>query len=195
MKLPDQHETVYVRNREEWRKWLEKNNGTAREIWQICYKKHTGKPSVGYNDAVEEALCFGWIDSLIKKVDNEIYLRKFTPRNQRSSWSRANVERIKKMISEGRMTEKGLELYHYAREKGLLPGKSRIRKKVLFIPDYVHEALDKNPIARDHFQRLSPSNKRYYILWITDGKKEETRLRRLSEAIRLLEQGRPLGMK
>ena len=99
------------------------------------------------------------------------------------------------MIEEGKMTEKGMYLYNYAREKGILPDDSQTKDKVLYIPDYIHEALEENPIAKDLFQQLAPSYKRHYVGWITSGKKEETRFRRLKEAIRLLEQGRALGMK
>jgi len=195
MRLPDQYHTIYIPDREEWREWLELNGETVKEIWHIFYKKHTGRPSLSYDDAVEEALCFGWIDSLVKRVDDEIYIQKFTPRKPRSTWSVANVKRVKKMITECKMTEKGLELYNFAKEKGLLPDEKLEPGKVLLIPDYIHEALDENPVARDHFQRLAPSYKRHYIGWITAAKKEETRIRRLKKAIRLLEQGRALGMK
>ena len=195
MNLLYQHETIYIPERKEWRKWLEANGEAIDEIWLIFYKKHTGKPSLPYNDAVEEALCFGWIDSLVKRVDDEIYIQKFTPRKPRSTWSVSNVKRVKKLVAEGKMTEKGMELYIYAKEKGILPDDSQKKNKVLFIPDYVHEALEDNPIAKSHFQGLAPSYKRHYIGWIVAGKKEETRIRRLKEAIRLLEQGRALGMK
>jgi uncharacterized protein YdeI (YjbR/CyaY-like superfamily) len=195
MKLPDQYDTIYIPEREGWRKWLEEHGDEVDEIWHIFYKKHTGKPSLSYDDAVEEALCFGWIDSLIKRVDDERYIQKFTPRKPRSTWSVANVRRVKKMIAEGRMTKKGMELYDYARRKGILPVESPLKSNLLYIPDYIHEALEKNPLAKSHFQKLAPSYKRHYVGWISAGKKEETRMRRLKEAIRLLEQGRALGMK
>ena len=195
MNLLDQHDTMYIQDREQWRKWLEESGNTCKEIWLIFYKKHTGKPSLPYNDAVEEALCFGWIDSLVKRVDDEIYIQKFTPRKPRSTWSVSNVKRVKKLIAEGKMTKKGMDLYDYAREKGILPDDSEVKDKLLFIPDYIHEALGENINAKSHFQRLAPSYQRHYIGWITAGKKEETRLRRLKQAIRLLEEGRALGMK
>ncbi|MBL7113909.1 MAG: YdeI/OmpD-associated family protein [Bacteroidales bacterium] len=195
MNLLDQYDTIYIPERKEWRKWLEENGDMVDGIWHIFYKKHTGIPSLPYNDAVEEALCFGWIDSLVRRVDDEKYIQKFTPRKPRSSWSVSNVNRVKKMIAEGKMTEKGMELYNYAMEKGILPDDTQAKDKVLFIPDYIHEALEENPIAKSHFQKLAPSYKRHYVGWITAGKKQGTRIRRLKEAIRLLEQGRALGMK
>ena len=100
--------TLYVTNRKEWRNWLLNNFDSKPEIWLIYYKKHTGKPRILYNDAVEEALCFGWIDSTIKRVDEEIYVQKFTPRKARSIWSDLNRKRAEKMINAGLMTSAGL---------------------------------------------------------------------------------------
>jgi uncharacterized protein YdeI (YjbR/CyaY-like superfamily) len=189
-------ETIYLPNREGWREWLEKNHDNGSAIWLIFYKKHTGKPSIPYDDAVEEALCFGWIDSLIKRIDADRYSRKFTPRNMNSTWSVANVTRVERLIRQGRMTEKGLRLYQYARENRLLPDRSTQHKlPVPGIPSWFHEALEKNPAARKHFDRLAPSHKRQYLGWIMDAKKAETRLRRLGEAIDMLTKGEKLGMK
>src|SRR5918992_6386370 len=98
---------LYVTNRDEWRAWLEKNHATEREVWLIYYKKHTGKPRIPYDDAVEEALCFGWIDSIVKTLDGDRYMQKFTPRTNVGKWSRLNLERVKKLLHEGRMTEAG----------------------------------------------------------------------------------------
>ncbi|UCC32844.1 MAG: hypothetical protein JSW53_03315, partial [Candidatus Bathyarchaeota archaeon] len=88
---------LYVTNRDEWRSWLEKNHEAEKEVWLIFYKKHVGKPSVPYEDAVEEALCFGWIDSIIKKIDEKKFVRKFTPRKSSSRWSELNRKRAQKM--------------------------------------------------------------------------------------------------
>lgn len=98
---------LYVTDRDAWRAWLEKNYDTEKEIWLIYYKKHTGKPRIPYDDAVEEALCFGWIDSTVKRVDDEKFAQKFTPRKNKSNWSDLNKKRAKKMIREGRMTKAG----------------------------------------------------------------------------------------
>ncbi|MGB2982026.1 MAG: hypothetical protein WBC77_12350, partial [Candidatus Zixiibacteriota bacterium] len=100
--------TLYVTNRDDWRAWLRKNHSSQKEVWLIYYKKHTGKPRIPYDDAVEEALCYGWIDSTIKRIDEEKYAQKFTPRSEKSNWSELNKRRAKKMIREGRMTQAGL---------------------------------------------------------------------------------------
>ena len=100
-------ETIYVTTREEFREWLEKNHKTCKEIWLIQYKKFTQKPSIPYVDAVEEAICFGWIDGFEKGMDDQRYAKRFTPRRQKSLWTDTNIERARKMIEEGRMTEAG----------------------------------------------------------------------------------------
>jgi uncharacterized protein YdeI (YjbR/CyaY-like superfamily) len=94
-------EELYVSNRDAWRAWLEENHDVKREVWLIYYRKHTGKPSIAYDYSVEEALCFGWVDSIIKKLDDEKFARKFTPRKSRSRWSEANRKRVEKMIRGG----------------------------------------------------------------------------------------------
>ncbi len=189
-------DSIYLPTREKWREWLEANHDTESSMWLVYYKKHTGKPSIPYNDAVEEALCFGWIDSLVKKIDGERYMQKFTLRKMRSNWSAANVRRVEKMIKQGKMTAKGLELYHYAQAHNLLPDLSpKPKPKVQDPPSWFEEALDKNPEARSHFYRLAPSQQRNYLGWIMDAKQAETRLRRLAEAIDRLSRGEQLGMK
>lgn len=186
-----------IPDRAEWRNWLEKNHRRESVIWLIYYKKHTGKASVPYNDAVEEALCFGWIDSLIRRIDDERYMQKFTPRKPRSKWSASNVRRVEKMIREGKMKEKGMELYEFARVNGLLPGKddgSDLRPGQ-DIPDDFARALRQNPEAEKYFKELAPSYRRNYLAWITAARRDETRRKRIAEAVSLLESGEKLGMK
>lgn len=100
-------ETIYVTTREEFREWLEKNHKTSKEIWLIQYKKVTKKPSIPYTDAVEEAICFGWIDGFEKGMDGDRYATRFTRRRQKSNWTDTNIERARRMIEEGKMTEAG----------------------------------------------------------------------------------------
>ena len=190
--------TLYIPNREEWRKWLEKHSESEAIIWLIYYKKHTGKPSIPYNDAVEEALCFGWIDSLVRRIDEERYMQKYTPRKLKSTWSKHNVRRVEKMIAEGKMTPRGLELYQYAVDNVLLPEmEERSGRERMFpgVPDFFKKALADNPKSEKSFNSLAPSHKLQYLGWIMDAKKEETRERRMKEAIELLEAGKKLGMK
>jgi uncharacterized protein YdeI (YjbR/CyaY-like superfamily) len=106
-KLKAELKTLHVTTREAWRKWLQKHHDRETEVWLIFYKQHTGKPRVAYEDAVEEALCFGWIDSIVRRVDDECYMQKFTPRKPNSKWSDSNRARVKKLLKAGLMTEAG----------------------------------------------------------------------------------------
>ena len=186
--------TLHVTNVEDWRQWLEKNHDKENEVWLIFYKKHTGKPGVPYDDAVEEALCFGWIDSIIKRIDDEKFSRKFTPRKPDSKWSELNKKRVKKMIQQGRMTKAGQALIDAAKESG--KSEQVISHPQDFpIPPGVIKAISANKKAWENFNNLAPSYKKQYIGWITTAKKEETRQRRLKEAVQLLAQGKKLGLK
>ncbi len=185
---------LYVTSRDDWRAWLRRNHDTEKEVWVIYYKKHTGKPSIPYDDSVEEALCFGWVDSIIKRIDDEKFARKFTPRKAKSSWSEANKRRARRMMREGKMTEAGLGKIREAEKSGEWFRIPPARRE-LVIPPYVKAALARNKKALENFNNLAKSYKRQYVGWITSAKREETRKRRLAEAIRLLEKNEELGMK
>lgn len=185
---------LYVASRDAWRAWLRHNHDSAKEVWVIYYKKHTGKPSIPYDDSVEEALCFGWVDSIIKRIDDEKFARKFTPRKAKSRWSEANKKRARKMIKEGKMTETGLEKIREAEKSGEWLRAPPVRRE-LVIPPYMKAALVRNKKALENFNKLAKSHKRQYVGWITSAKREETRKRRLAEVIRLLEKSEKLGMK
>ena len=185
---------LYVINREVWREWLEKNHTTEKEIWLVYYKKHTGKNRIPYDDAVEEALCFGWIDSIVRRLDDEKYAQKFTPRRDHSTWSESNKKRVEKMTAQGKMTEAGLIKIERALETGKW-------NEIISPPDphEIHSGfkieLAKNPKAKENFNRLAPSYQKHYIGWIFSAKKDETRNKRIKEAIGLLDKNQKLGMK
>jgi uncharacterized protein YdeI (YjbR/CyaY-like superfamily) len=187
-------ETLYLANRDDWREWLEKNHDTEKEVWLIFYKTHTSKPTIPYEDAVEEALCFGWIDSIIKKIDDEKFARKFTPRKTKSKWSKLNKKRVEKMITEGKMSEAGLTQIEEAKKSGEW-FKTVTRQQTLVIPPFIKEALAANKKALDNFNNLAISYKRQYIGWITNAKRKEALKRRLEEVIKVLEKNEKLGMK
>jgi len=187
-------EKLYVTNRNEWRAWLRKNHGVKRKIWLIYYKRHTGKTRISYDDTVEEALCFGWIDSIVQRIDDEKFARKFTPRKSKSKWSEVNKKRARKMIKEGRMTEAGLAKIREAKSSGEW-FKAPPDREELVIPSYIEEALAANEKARHYFYSLANTYKRHFIGWITSAKMDKTQRRRLEEAIRLLEQNKKLGLK
>jgi uncharacterized protein YdeI (YjbR/CyaY-like superfamily) len=187
-------EQLHLSNRNEWRAWLEKNYATKKEVWLIYYKKHTGVPSISYEDSVEEAICFGWIEGIIKRIDDERCARKFVPRRSRSRWSESNKKRAERMINEGRMTEAGMARVDDAKRSGEW-FKSNVVPKNLMLPAFIEEALTKNKKASENFDKLAESYKRLYVRWISSAKREKTRLRRLEEAIDLLEQNKKLGLK
>lgn len=185
---------LYVADRKHWRQWLSEHYATEAGIWFIFYKKETFKPTVDYEDAVEEALCFGWIDSIIKKVDEEKYVRKFTPRKDQSIWSQLNKKRIDKMIQQGRMTEAGLAKVKAAKKSGVWDQETRSRLPIEMPPELV-KALARNKKAKKNFDQLAPTYRRHYIGWVATAKRPETRERRIAESIALLEKGEKLGMK
>ena len=179
---------LYVTSREEWRAWLAKHYQSETEVWLIYYKKHTGQPRISYDHAVEEALCFGWVDSIVKKIDDEKFAQKFTPRRDHTKWSALNKRRLRKLIREGRMTEAGLakvDLVILGEETQAIQSKGD-----LDIPRFVKQGLMANAKAWENFRSLAPSRRRAYIRMIMDTKKEETRERRLREAVSLLEQSK-----
>jgi uncharacterized protein YdeI (YjbR/CyaY-like superfamily) len=187
--------TLHAANRTEWREWLAKSHATQEEIWLLFFKKQTGKPQVSYNDAVEEALCFGWIDSIIQNIDNKKYVRKFTPRKKGSKWSALNKRRVAMMIREGRMTESGLAVLNFTDAEDDYGRTPERAQRNLAPPAFLERQLKQNKQAWDHFQLLAPSYRRNYIGWITAAKTEETRAKRIKEAIKLLAKNEKLGMK
>ncbi|MCP5063333.1 MAG: hypothetical protein GY936_12835 [Ignavibacteriae bacterium] len=185
---------IYCKNREEWHKWLSKNHLVEKEIWLVYYKKHTKKPRVPYNDAVEEALCFGWIDSIVKRIDNERYCQRFTPRSKNSSWSESNKERVRKLIKEKCITKFGMEIIKAAQGNGNWD-EVIDSKKDFQIPHEFSNILSNNIKAKLNFTSLSPTYKKQYINWIASAKKSATRIKRSEIAIKILEENKKLGIK
>jgi uncharacterized protein YdeI (YjbR/CyaY-like superfamily) len=181
--------TIEVQTAARWRTWLAKHHDSEAEVWLVFRKRHTRKPSIAYEHAVNEALCFGWIDSLIKRLDNERYARKFTPRKPDSRWSTANRKRYERLRASGRLMPSGLKLTPTSRS-GDAP-----RPSVARFPKYIEQALKRHPAARNYFESLAPSYRRMYIAWIDSAKRQETKMRRLQEAISLLAAGKKLGLK
>ena len=181
-------------NRDEWRAWLEVNHAIARELWLVIYKKHTGRAGMSYEQAVEEALCFGWIDGVMKRLDDEKYALRFSPRKSGSIWSQSNKRRVTKLIKEGRMTEAGLARVKEAKANGEWR-KAAQREDTAQIPDDLDRALSANSQARRNFDRLAPSHRRQYLYWITSAKTDKTRQRRIQAAISLLAENQKLGIR
>ena len=186
---------LYVPDKSQWRKWLTKNHNKEKNgIWLVFYKKKINKPTLEYEQAIEEAICFGWIDSIIKKIDDEKYARKFTPRKADSFWSELNKKRAERMVKQGLMTKAGLMKIKVAKETGLWDKDPR--PKISFeIPDEFATAMAKNKKARENFNKLALTYRRHYIGWIVTAKRPETKKRRIAESIALLKQGKKLGLK
>ncbi|MBI4333211.1 MAG: YdeI/OmpD-associated family protein [Chloroflexi bacterium] len=182
----DDSETVYALDRGEWRSWLKQNHLSQKGVWLVYYKKHTRKPSVPYNDAVEEAICFGWIDGKIRKLDEDRYMQRYTPRKARSAWSEVNIERAKRMVKAGRMTPAGLDAY----EKGMKDGRIVPSSKSFTVPEDLREALMNNSEAWRNFAGFAPSAKLLYCYWVDEAKTQETRLQRIAKTVELAAQNR-----
>lgn len=172
------------RDRSEWRKWLEKNHAKAKEAWFVFYKKHTVRPGVPYEDAIEEALCFGWIDGQLRRIDSEKHMLRFCPRRRGSVWAESNIRRVKKMIALGKMTPAGLKAFE-GHEKRKVPSK-------IAMPDDLKRALKKSKKAWGNFNSFPPSHRKHFLWWVISAKTEETRKKRIGELVKRAEENRRL---
>lgn len=185
--MPEITKTLEVANASEWRDWLERNQNKEDEIWLIHYKKHSGKCGFTYDEAVEEALCFGWIDGIMKRIDGEKHTIRYTPRRKRSIWSELNKKRVKKLIDQGRMTDSGLIKIKEAKKNGMW-AKSITRDEVKNIPEDLLYAFQKDKKAFQNFNKLSPSQKKQFVFWLKDAKREETRKRRIEKTVKMMKE-------
>jgi uncharacterized protein YdeI (YjbR/CyaY-like superfamily) len=181
-------------DRAEWRAWLKKNHNASEGVWLIYYKKHTGKPSVAYAAAVEEALCFGWIDSTVRRLDDDRYMQKYTPRRRRSVWSKLNKQRAARMIKQGLMTDAGLARIEEAKRNGEWNRETSRQEPPAAPPEFM-KALARNKRARRNFENMAPSYRRQFIGWFASAKREATKRKRLKEVLSLLERNEKLGMR
>ena len=177
---------LYFTAREEWRDWLKENHSVSEGVWLVYYKKASGKKRIPYDDAVEEALCFGWIDGKIKRINEDYYIQRFTPRRRGSRWSKYNVERVKRMIYEGKMEMAGMIAYNETFEKPELIYDNRSDGNPE-MPDDLRDALSLNMKARVNFENFAPSFRRMYIEWLNSAKRQDTRVRRINKIVNLSE--------
>jgi uncharacterized protein YdeI (YjbR/CyaY-like superfamily) len=184
---------LYFKTREDWRKWLEKNGSSADGLWMINYKKHTKKECISYDDAVEEALCFGWIDGKIKRINDEYFVRWFTPRRTGSRWSKYNIERIEELIKEAKVKKAGLDAYKEIFKKPELVYDNRTSGDVK-IPEDLLSALKGDESALSNFMNFSPSARKLYIGWLNSAKKAETRPGRILKIVDSARQNKRPGM-
>jgi uncharacterized protein YdeI (YjbR/CyaY-like superfamily) len=188
-------ETLYLTDRNKWRSWLAKNHTSAKEIWLIYYNKKSGKPRIPYNDAVEEALCYGWIDSIVKKYDEERAAQRFSPRRKNSQLSEMNKERIRRLIEAGKMTPAGLESIKHHLGNSNSGKKNNFLTDDFCIPEDILRILKSNKTVWNHFQNFPEHYKRIRIGWI-DGSRERPEVfeKRLQYFIRMTAKNKTFGM-
>lgn len=181
--VTESYKRVEARDRRKWRAWLEKNHARSPGVWLVFYKKASGEPTVRYDEAVEEALCFGWIDSLMKPVDEQRYRQLFTPRKPKSRWSKPNKERVARMIAAGLMTDVGMEKIRAAKKDGTWAHMEA--PDSLAVPADLRRALSTDKRARMGFERMPPGRKKQLLSWIHDAKRPETRERRIAQVVKV----------
>jgi uncharacterized protein YdeI (YjbR/CyaY-like superfamily) len=167
----------------QWRKWLEDNHDKQTEVWLVHYKKKSDQISISLAEAVEEAICFGWIDSKLIRIDDEKFILKYTPRKANSVWSKINKDRAQRLIKAGKMTDAGLVKIKEARKRGLWKS-AYTNKKKDEIPADLKEALLKNSDAWNNFRKFANSYRNMYIGWVNAARTEQTRGKRIEAVVR-----------
>ena len=189
--MPDEPEVVRPRDRAAWRRWLARHHDQPAGVWLLIRKKGSAEDGVVYEEAVEEALCFGWIDSKAKALDDDHYRQWMSPRKPTSVWSLINKGRVERLLAGGQMEASGLEAIRVAKENGswaALEASDRLE-----IPEDLAAALATNTAAQRHFATFPPSAKRIILGRIREAKRPETRAKRIEETVRLAAENRRAG--
>jgi uncharacterized protein YdeI (YjbR/CyaY-like superfamily) len=176
--------TFHAKTGEQWQHWLQRNYLIESEVWLLFFKKEAKRENISYDGALDLALCYGWIDSLVRRIDDKKYARKFTPRKTSSIWSKSNIVRMERLIKDSRMTERGRELFKERSPE--ISFAEKFATNELPFPDEFMTAIQKNQQAWQNFQAFSPSHKRQYQMWVTSAKRDETRKRTIKEAVALI---------
>ena len=184
-------DAITPRSRAQWRRWLQKHHDTRDAIWIVFYKRHTKIPSVSYDEAVEESLCFGWIDGLVRRLDDERHMQRYTPRRRGSAWSALNLRRFAGMVDAGLMTEAGRKRGPTADTK--VAKQSWRRPDV--IPDEIAGILKRSPKAWTNLMAMAPSYRKRVVTWLENAKRPETRAKRAKDIIAGLERNEKPGME
>jgi uncharacterized protein YdeI (YjbR/CyaY-like superfamily) len=179
------------KSRKEWRAWLKKNHATSTGVWLVYAKKQTGIPTLTYDESVEEALCFGWIDSLRHPVDDTLWKMVFTPRKPKSRWSAPNKKRVEAMVAAGLMTAAGMAMVAEAKKHGTWDALSQV--DALHAPDDLAQAINANRAAKKNWPGYPANIKRLFLLRLTDAKRPETRAKRIAAIVGIV--SRNLTMK
>lgn len=182
----EEKELLYFKNAQEWREWLHDNHHSSKGVHLIFYKVSSDTESMRWEDAVQVAICYGWIDSTVKKLDDERRRQMFTPRKDKSVWSKLNKTYIEKLIADNLMHESGLKKIETAKQNGSWESLDAVES--LEMPKDLEAAFSKNKKALDHYNNFSPSYRKSYLYWLNQAKRAETRTARIVEIISLCQQ-------
>ena len=178
---------LIVSDRREWRSWLDTNVSQVSHIWLRILKKGSPEPGIYYDEAIEEALCYGWIDGTLNTLDDQSYLLRFSPRKPNSIWAISNIQRVETLIEQGLMREPGLEAIQAGKDSGEWEAALQ-REDPDYLPVALDAAFDQDPSARKAFQQLPISTRKRYIYWVQSAKRTETVQRRISEILNLIQE-------
>ena len=186
MSVINTYEQVLAADRDIWREWLVQYHSIAKGVWLVYHKKASGQPSVSYAEAVEEALCFGWIDSTMRPVDEQRYMQLFTPRKSGSEWSGLNKERVARMIEQGKITKAGMKKIDESKKDGTWKNVEQVEAMIL--PEDLAKRMSRSKKAMAYFESLKKTNKKYLLHWLNTAKRPETRQKRIDEIYEALKQ-------
>lgn len=189
----DEPKPVFLKNRAAWRRWLKSNGGTVDHIWLGHYKKHTNTPGLSHEDALDEALCFGWIDGKLKSMGPDAYMLRYSPRRKNSPWSMVNRTKAERLIEQRRMAAPGLEKIAEARANGMWDAAYSSKEAPALPPD-LKRALKSNKNAWINFQGFANCYQNTYISWVNHAKQEPTRLKRIKDVVQRSAQNIKPGM-
>ena len=190
MKIPDQ--PLNFQDKDEWRSWLQENHAAQKQAWLVILKNQAAKPGVNYEEAVEEAVCFGWIDGVMKSVSDELYYLRFSPRKRGSVWAASNLQRVERLIAQGRMSEAGMAKVREAKENGMWEAVTRLQE-LAATPEDLSRALSENAAAQANFEKYPASQKKMFFYWIDSAKTEGTRQKRIRAAVEMAAQNKRMG--
>lgn len=179
--LTKEAETYCPQSRKDWRQWLEKNHQSKQSVWLVYYTKKSNLPSISWSEAVDEALCFGWIDSTKKTINDSSFMQFFSKRKPKSNWSGINKEKVQQLIENGRMTKAGYESVETAKQNGSWTILDEVEE--LIIPNDLEKAFNKHKGSKDYFLSLSKSVRKMILGWIVLAKRQETRQKRIDEMV------------
>jgi uncharacterized protein YdeI (YjbR/CyaY-like superfamily) len=182
----EEQDHFYFKNAQEWREWLHENHQTASRVYLIFYRVDSEKESMRWEEAVQVAICYGWIDSTVKRLDDERRRQMFTPRKDKSVWSKLNKTYIEKLIAENLMHESGLRKIEIAKQNGSWESLDHVENHIM--PDDLKTAFEQNKTALENYNKFSPSYRKSYLYWLNQAKRDKTRKARIAEIVSLCEQ-------